>query len=76
MFQPKLDSYEDISWISVSSYVTLIVSKKDRTLLKTLVESQFEVMLVYEFQAKANSYEDICWVSVWSYLNLCVSTKT
>ena len=34
--------------------------KKNRTFMKTLVESQFEVMLVYEFQAKANSCEDIC----------------
>ena len=49
--------------------------KKNRTLMKTLVESQFEVMLVYEFQAKANSYEEICWVSVWSYLSLRVSNK-
>ena len=34
--------------------------KKNRTLMKTVVESQFEVTLVYEFQAKANSTEDIC----------------
>ena len=34
--------------------------KKNRNLMKTVVESQFEVILVYEFQAKANSCEDIC----------------
>ena len=34
--------------------------KQKRILMKTFVESQFEVTLVYEFQAKANSYEDIC----------------
>ena len=34
--------------------------KKNQTHMKTLVESQFEVMLVSEFQAKANSYEEIC----------------
>ena len=43
--------------------------------MKTFVESQFEVIFVYEFQTKANSYEDICWVSVWSYLSLGVSNK-
>ena len=44
--------------------------------MKTLVESQFEVMYVYEFQRKANSDEDICWVSVWSYVSLWVSNKS
>ena len=38
--------------------------KQKRILLKTLVESQFEVMVVEEFQTKANSYEDICRISV------------
>ena len=50
--------------------------KQRRILMKTFVESQFEVMYVYEFQTKPNSWEDICWVSVWSYLRLHVSTKT
>ena len=27
--------------------------------VKTFLEPEFEVMLVYEFQTKANSYEDI-----------------
>ena len=31
--------------------------------MKTFVQSQFEVMLVYEFQTKANSDVDICSVS-------------
>ena len=39
------------------------------------VNSQFEVMYVYEFQTKANSYEDICSVSVWSYVSLPDSNK-
>ena len=32
--------------------------------MKTFVEAQFEVMLVYEFQTIANSYQDICCVLV------------
>ena len=32
--------------------------------MKRAVESQFEVMYVYEFQTKANSDEDICSVAV------------
>ena len=43
--------------------------------MKTFVESQFQVMQVYEFQTKANSYEDICEISVWGYVNLQVSKK-
>ena len=34
--------------------------KQKRILMKTFVESQFEVIYVYEFQKKANSDEDIC----------------
>ena len=50
--------------------------KKNRTLMKTFVESQFEFTLVYEFQTKGNSCDDIWWGSVWSYLSLRVSNKT
>ena len=50
--------------------------KPKRILMKTFVESQFEVIYVYEFQTKANSYEDICWVSAWSYVSLWVSNKS
>ena len=38
--------------------------------MKTFVETQFEVMRVYEFQTKPNSSEGICWVSVGSYISL------
>ena len=34
--------------------------KQNRTLMKTFVESQSEVVKVYELQTNANSYEDIC----------------
>ena len=34
--------------------------KPNRILMKIFVESQFEVIYVYEFQTKANSYENIC----------------
>ena len=34
--------------------------KQKGILLQTFVESQFEVMYVYEFQRKPNSDEDIC----------------
>ena len=50
--------------------------KQKRILMKIFVESQFEVMEIFEFQTKANSYEDICWVSVSSYISLWVSNKS
>ena len=34
--------------------------KEKRILMNKFVESQFEVLLVYEFQTKVYSYEDIC----------------
>ena len=34
--------------------------KQKLILMKTLAESQFEVMSVYDFQTKANSHENIC----------------
>ena len=46
--------------------------KQKPNLLKIVVESQFEVIYVYEFQTEANCYEDICWVSVWSYVSLWI----
>ena len=50
--------------------------KQKRIPMKTLAESQFEVIYVYKFQKKANSDEDICWVSVWTYLSWRLSNKT
>ena len=50
--------------------------KQKWILMKTFVESQFEVIYVSEFQKTANSYEDICWVSVWIYKSLWVSHKS
>ena len=98
-FQTKANSYEDICWVSVWSYVSLWVSnkiellwrhllslslklckfmsfKQKRILMEAFVESQFEVIYVYEFQIKANWYEDICWASIWSYLTLLVENKS
>ena len=49
--------------------------KQKLILMKTFVESQFEVSSVYEFQTKANSHENIYSFSVWSYVNLWVSNK-
>ena len=34
--------------------------KQEPILMKTFVESHFEVMQVYEFQKKGNFYKDIC----------------
>ena len=45
-------------------------------LMKAFVESQFEVIKIYDFQTKLNSYQDICWVSVWSYVSLWVSNQS
>ena len=50
--------------------------KQKRILMKTFVESQFEVRYLYEFQTKANSYQDISWISVWSYVSLWVLNKS
>ena len=50
--------------------------KQKRIRMKTFVESEFEIMSVYEFQTKANYYEDNCWASVWSYVSLWVSNKS
>ena len=49
--------------------------KQKLILIRTFVESQFEILQVYEFQTKDNSYQDICWVSVWSYVSLWVSNQ-
>ena len=98
-FKSKANSYEDIGWVYVWSYVCLWVSNKSEffwinclslslkyckfmsfkqklILMKTFLESQFEVMLLYEFQTKAKSYEDIGWASVWSFVSLSVSRKS
>ena len=50
--------------------------KQKPILMKTFVESHFQVMLVYEFPTRATSYEDICWASVWSYVSFWVSKKS
>ena len=54
----------------------LMSFKQKRILMDAFVESQFEVIYVYEFQIKANWYEDICWASIWSYLTLWVENKS
>ena len=50
--------------------------KQNMILMKTFVETQFEVKRVSEIQTKPNSYEGICWVSVGSYVSLWVSNKS
>ena len=50
--------------------------KEKGILMKTFLESQFEVMPVYEFQTKASFDEDVCWPSVWSYVSLWVSNRS
>ena len=57
-------------------YCKFMSFKRKRLLMKTFVESQFEVIYVYEFQTTANPDQDICWVSVWRYVNLSVSNKS
>ena len=49
---------------------------QNRFLMKAFVESQFEVLELYEFQTKSKSCEDTCWVSLWSYVTLWVSNKS
>ena len=97
-FQTKANSYEDICWVSVWTYLNFWLSNKSKflwrhllslslklsnftsfkqkpILMKTFVESHFQVMLVYEFQTKANSDENVCWQSVWSYVSLWISNQ-
>ena len=97
-FQRKANSHEDISWVSVWSYLSLRVTTKTEFLyrhllslslklckflsfkqkqirMKTFVESEFQIMSVYEFQTKVNYYEDNCLASVWSYVSFWVSNK-
>ena len=50
--------------------------KQNPILIKTFVESQFEVIKLYYFQTNADFYENICWASVWSYVSLWVSNKS
>ena len=59
--------------LKLSKFTTF---KQKRILMKTFVESLFEVISLYEFQTKLNSYEHICWVSVWSYVSLWVSNQS
>ena len=75
-----VSNQSEFAWrylLSLSLKLFKITSfKQNLILMNTFVESQFEVMSVYEFQTKANSHEDICWVSVWSYLCFWVSKNS
>ena len=59
--------------LKLSKFTSL---KQKRILMKTFVESHFEVISVYQFQTKVNSYEDVCWPSVWTYGSLWISNKS
>ena len=50
--------------------------KQNRTLMKTFLGIQFEVMEVYGFQRRANPDDDIFWVSVWRSVSFWVSNKS
>ena len=75
-----VSNQSEFSWkylLSLCLKLCMFISFKQKLILmKTFLESQFEVMEVYEFQTKVNSYADVCWLAVWSYLSLCVSAKT
>ena len=98
-FQTRANSYEDICWVSVWSYVSLwfwnqsefswryLLSlilklhkfmnfKQKWIFMKTLVESQLQVIEVYELETKSSSDEDTSWVSAWSYVSLWVSKQS
>ena len=50
-----------INLLSLSlNWCKFMTFKQERVLMKTFVESQFEVIYIYEFQTTANSYENIC----------------
>ena len=65
------------NFLSVSLKLRKFIScKPKRILMKTFLESQFEVISVYEFQTKVNSYGDICGDSVRGYVGLWVWNKS
>ena len=76
----RVSNKREILWrhfLCLSSKFSRFTSLKHQQIfMKTFVESQFEVMLVWKFQTKANYYEDICWASLWSYVSLWVSKKS
>ena len=49
--------------------------KQRRILINAFVESQLEVIWLYEFQTNADSYEDISWASVGSCVSRWASNK-
>ena len=55
LFQTKASSYEDICWVSVSSYVSLWVSNKSRFLWRHLLSLSLELFKLNEFETKSNS---------------------
>ena len=76
----RVSNKREILWrhfLCLSSKFSGFTSLKHQQIfMKTFVESQFEVMLVWKFQTKANYFEDICWASLWSYVSLWVSNKS
>ena len=98
-FHTNGNSFEDVCWVSVWSYLSLRVFKKSQflwrhslsptlklchfisfkqkwILLKTFVESQFEVMSINKLEKNANFDEHISWASVCSCVSLWVSNKS
>ena len=75
-----VSNQSEFSWkhlLSLCLKLCKVMSFKEKWILvETFVESQFEVMYLYEIQTKANSYADICWVLVWNYVNLWIPHKT
>ena len=70
----SVSNKSDFLWINLLTLSLKLCNfmkfKQKRILMKTFIESQFEVMWVSEFQTKANCYEDIFLVSVWIFLRL------
>ena len=54
-FQTKASSYEDICWVSVSTYVSLWVSNKSRFLWRHFLSLSLELFKLNEFETKSNS---------------------
>ena len=54
-FQTKASSYEEICWVSVSTYVSLWVSNKSRFLWRHLLSLSLELFKLNEFETKSNS---------------------
>ena len=76
----RVSNKREILWrhfLCLSSKFSRFTSLKNQQIfMKTLLESQFEVIEVYIYQTKADSYKDISWASARCCVSFWVSNKS